>query len=233
MNVGMGHLQISPTAGVPYDKSQNVSITSLVSNLAHQRGIAADQRPSVPGLISPTNQRASGLRPNVTPRRAPVINPNPRSISKMPNPTAENPTKGFPWAFPDSAPVEQGSHSSSGDSEHRPSRQNSFAASVDSSIYTNDSTMPVGQRRFSDEMPQTHHHSLQLSMEGLRPDGPSAQSPGAGSYSRTPELRISHKMAERKRRSEMKNLFDELSNILPSPAGGKSSKWEVLTRGKR
>ena len=81
-----------------------------------------------------------------------------------------------------------------------------------------------------DPMPGTHHHSLQhkqVSNLASEADSPEANSP----YSRTPALRNSHKIAERKRRTEMKQLFDALRAQIPASHGSKSSKWEILSKG--
>lgn len=151
MNVGMGHLQISPAS--PYD-STNTSRVSLVSNLQQQRGITNPVNGASP--LSPS-VRNSGIRANHPPRRAPVINPNPRSVSGMPDPMAAAPTKGYAWAFPAEFEPDDRRQSSSGESSagnsHIPSRQNSFATSINSSIYTTDSQLPSGQKRLDNGMP--------------------------------------------------------------------------------
>ena len=150
MNSGMGHLALSPSS--PYD-SQNASRVSLVSNLQQQRGIPPDPRPNGASPLSPLSSR-SGPRASHPPRRAPVINPNPRSVSGMPDPMAAAPTKGFAWAFPAQYEPDDRRPSSSGDSsiEHSlDSRQNSYATSLNSSIYPDSTGLPLGQKNVGDE----------------------------------------------------------------------------------
>lgn len=226
MHSGFSNLVLNnPTS--PYE-SQNPSQVSLAASL---------RRPGGGAPMSPLSGRNSLRSSHHAPRIAPPIVPNAR-VPGAPDPMAAKPTQGFPWAFPDSTiPEEQQTqrNSSSDDSSVRRSisRQNSFAASsIRSSIFSIDSALPQGQRRFDDDGPATHHHhSLQhQSIASLRNDSNPASA--TGNYSRTPELRVSHKLAERKRRSEMKDLFEDLNRAVPSNGGAKASKWEILTKGE-
>ena len=239
----------------PY-ASNNQSTTSIQSTLQQQRNPGALQDRNSGNRFSNSYQPMSQRLPDAIssplstkqmgPRTAPTITgPALGNIARAPEPT-----KGQAWAFPEEEiqrnpsaarpSVETGSRRGT---SYLGSRRSSMADSIASSQFTTESRLPAGQRRLEDGMPpdylprasselQTHHHSLQhKQVTGLQ-DGGAGSPTGNQPYSRTPELRVSHKLAERKRRTEMKDLFDTLRDLMPQERGSKASKWEILTKGK-
>lgn len=238
-------------ANSPY-ASANPSTTSLQSTLAQQRnpGSAHPDRNSGPFRLSNNYQPNYQRLPDapLSSRTAPLITgPALGAIARAPEPT-----KGQAWAFPEeevqrlpsaARPSEELASSRHGTSFFDDSRRNSFADSIASSQYTTESRLPAGQRRLDEGLPSsefqrassefhvsTHHHSLQhrqISDLQNEDGSPTSSQP----YSRTPELRVSHKLAERKRRLEMKDLFDTLRTLQSVERGAKASKWEILSKG--
>lgn len=212
-NVNLDSLAINP--GSPYEShnpSHRASEVSLASSFQQPPSRTSNPPPPPPrssGPVGPTRRPVTSG--GTVPKRAPAIAANPRQAGV--NPTSSQPTKGFAWAFPDTKEEDEVSDPMSPE----PSRQGSMASSS-----INNLDNPYALRHVA-----SHHTLPHKSLSGL----PSCDTIGTGNYSRTPELRVSHKLAERKRRSEMKDLFDNLNRILPNSPGNKSSKWEVLSKG--
>ncbi|KAL9633872.1 MAG: hypothetical protein Q9164_004435 [Protoblastenia rupestris] len=232
VNTGFGNLQINGV-GSPYANSGNPSHSSIAASLQRERGIPHHNGIRNSGTSSTHQQPLSHLGPipgesrqAYQSRTAPIISSNP--MKEVYN--AEKPTAGQPYAFPDPDLSNRSSGSQEANGSTMLSRKNSDHTSITSSIVTNDSKMPHGQHRLDDDpMPGTHHHSLQhkrVSEMSGDPDSPDNATP----YSRTPALRASHKLAERKRRTEMKHLFDALRAQIPASHGSKASKWEILSK---
>ncbi|KAI0483214.1 putative HLH transcription factor [Xylariaceae sp. FL0804] len=226
--------------GSPY-ASQNQSTTSIQGSLAQQRNPRAGLDHLAVHRISngyqPSMERLPDGHPKAI-RTAPAITgPATSTIAR-----AAEPTKGQAWAFPEEEIQRMPSGPASG--TFLDSRRSSVTDSIASSQFTTESRLPPGQRRLDDafgpdfqrlsnasaDFQTVHHHTLQhKAVENLH-SGESSPHNGAQPYSRTPELRVSHKLAERKRRTEMKELFEQLRDLMPQERGSKASKWEILTK---
>lgn len=228
INQGFSDLRLG-NGNSPY-ASNNQSTTSIQNNLNQQRNNL-----SRPGLDTASIHRISnGYAPSAernpdvkVVRTAPAITgPATSHIAR-----AAEPTKGQAWAFPEDE--QRPSHHASYDT----SRRSSITESIASSQFTADSRLPQGQRRLDDGHSPPTEYSVHINgiphrqlgdVQALDMGGAA----GAQPYSRTPELRVSHKLAERKRRTEMKELFDALRDEMPQERGSKASKWEILTKGE-
>jgi hypothetical protein len=248
MNTGFEgmRLQNSPYA------SNNQSTTSIQASLQQQRN---------PGNnTGPERLSASRFTPVYTPSSAHFGSDAHKRSKVAPTITGPAdssvahgavPIAGQAWAFPTDIDHRM---PSSGRSSEAESRQTSYIesrrsslASLASSQYTTESRLPPGQRRLDEVYPQEyrnsrassefqgashHHHSLQHRQVGDLRDEEGGSPGGSQPYSRTPELRVSHKLAERKRRNEMKELYEELRDLMPQERGNKASKWEILSKGR-
>lgn len=239
-NQGFGEMKLGGNS--PYT-SHNQSTSSIPGALAQHR----HPRSGVDNLS--VHRISNGYQPNAernpqmdmyqkTIRTAPVISgPTTSTIAR-----AAEPTKGQGWAFPDEEIPRMPSVAGN---NYYDSRRSSITESIASSQFTEASRLPPGQRRLDDglgvdyqrlstasaDFPAVHHHSLQhKQLSDLQSEEGSPQN-GTQPYSRTPELRVSHKLAERKRRTEMKELFEQLRDLMPQERGSKASKWEILTKG--
>lgn len=243
INNAINDMKLNPVSA-PYPNSLP-STTSIQATLQNQR----DPRNGPERLSAsrfPSGQNSMNFDKRPGPRTAPAIT----GVTPSQYAHTATPIAGQAWAGPFDGPDDhiKNAPSITGSSRYNSyldSRRGSVAESFAStaSQMTTESSLPHGQRRLNDmyypgsgHSPAeitTHHHQLKNKQLGdIRDEEAGSPGIGAQPYSRTPELRVSHKLAERKRRDEMKTLYDTLRDLQPQERGAKASKWEILSRGK-
>ncbi|KLP00772.1 Protein esc1 [Fusarium fujikuroi] len=218
---GSGY-QSSSHEKTPSPIASNMIPNGLTSPSTTNMSVAAMVSPSTPSSLDPCRDRPTSIESN-------GLGPNP-------GPTmGDTLAPGQAWAFPEEEIQRVG-----GAPTYTDSRRSSITESIASSQFTTESRLPPGQMRLNEseysrmsnasDFPPVHHHSMQhKQLSDLQAEEGNG-STGSQPYSRTPELRVSHKLAERKRRTEMKELFDQLRDLMPQERGSKASKWEILTK---
>ena len=86
--------------------------------------------------------------------------------------------------------------------------------------------LPLIRQKLADKTASKRRNSA-VDSSNNNDSSTSLDSRRSSTSSRSEDHRLSHKLAERKRRKEMKDVFGDLKDVLP-PGVPKSSKWEIL-----
>lgn len=177
-------------------------------------------------LFSPDERRAQNMAPPISTSVGASDQRFMRGSYAFPHPNAPNPTPGFPYAFPD--PDTMGSPPSAGKTKMHYSNQMFSYQPGQSGESPNYNYQPLRGLGVHNQSGSNLPHSTiptSIPQDGILANSNVISS--LSQYSRTPALRDSHKLAERKRRKEMTTLFESLRQLLPGDT--KIKKWEVLT----